>query len=215
MKYEIDGIEKGKTIKSVQIVDTTKPVLYLGSNTNNKVKVIMVDYLDGTQDIFEFNEEALKRIQNMVDTQAKTFVDQNDNVETWFKINIMIAVLSLFVFIITTFVEVSMMSVIVSFGKVGIMSAIVSALTAGNAVRLNAKNKNIKKHKIYVDKIMGKLEEYNEILKKENGLSKEPNKELVNIINIDKKSVKELEYIGNKIERYNEIEGKSPKKKTL
>lgn len=208
MKYEIDGIEKGKIIKSVQIVDTNKPVLYLGSNTNNKVKVIMVDYLDGTQDVFEFNEETLKRIQNKVDAQAQIFVNkEKDKFPAWFEVNVVVAGIALIVAIATSFGDALI--------TVGILPTIISILCAGNAVRVNAKNKNIKKHKIYVEKIMGKLEEYNEILKKENGLSKEANKNLVDIINIDKKSVKELEQIGNKIERYNEIEGKSPKKKSL
>lgn len=211
MKYEIEGIEKGRTIKSVQVVNS-KPV---ENEKRKNIKVIMVDYLDGTQDVFEFNEETLKKIQSMVDTQAKSFVDNQKDKFPWFEINGIIAALSCLIFFLTTFVEVSMMSVIISFGKVGMLSAIVFALTVCNAARLKFKENNIKKHEIYVDKIMGKLEEYNEILKKENALSKEPNKELVNIINIDKNSVKELEHIGNKIERYNEIEGKSPKKKSL
>ena len=210
MKYEIKDLEKGKTIKSVQVIDTNRPVLYLGSNTNNKVKVIMVDYLDGTQDIFEFNEETLKRLQNKVDAQAKMFVDKHKGniLILWLLFNVAI--------FFGTLVGVSFVATC-NIGTIpeAILMGILSVVSAGNAARLNAKNKNIKKHKIYVEKIMGKLEEYNEILKKENSLSKESNKELVNIINIDNKSVKELEYIGNKIERYNEIEGKSPKKKSL
>lgn len=207
MKYEINGIEKGKTIKSVQVIDTNKPILYLGANTNNKIKVIMVDYLDGTQDIFEFNEETLNRIKNMVDNQAKTFIDnENKKFPIWFEANVVLSIGALLLVAGGIFDKATIFV---------IMSAVASFVFASNAVRINAKNKNVKKHRIYVDKIMGKLEEYNEILKKENTLSKEQNKSLIDIINIDKKSIKELEQIGNKIERYNEIEGKSPKKKSL
>ena len=207
MKYEINGIEKGRTIKSVQIIDTNKPVLYLGSNESNKIKVIMVDYLDGTQDVFEFNEDTLKRIQNKVDAQAQTFVNkQKDKFPLSFEVNAVLSVVALLLVMVGIFEKSIVLSIIF---------AVLSFVFASNAVRLNAKKQNIKKHRIYVEKIMGKLEEYNEILKKENALSKEVNKNLVDMINIDKSSVKELEYIGNKIERYNEIEGKSPKKKTL
>ncbi len=207
MKYEIDGIEKGKTIKSVQLVNQPTPVAYFPSTGSNRMQVIMVDYLDGTQDVFEFNEETLKNIKNMVGTQAKTFVEkQKDKFTFWFETNAGASVLTLICTVCTIFDKTIILTYIF---------AIASFVFAGNAVRLNDKNKSIKKHRIYVEKIMGKLEEYNEILKKENSLSKEENKKLVDIINIDKKSVKELEHIGNKIERYNEIEGKSPKKKSL
>ena len=168
----------------------------------------MVDYLDGTQDIFEFNEETLNKIQNKVDAQAKMFVDkENVKFPLWFEANAFLSFGALMLAISGVFYEKMIIF--------GIMSAAASLVFAGNAARIHAKNKNIKKHRIYVEKIMGKLEEYNEILKKENALSKEQNKNLVDIINIDKSSVKELEQIGNKIERYNDIEGKSPKKKTL
>lgn len=207
MKYEIDGIEKGKTIKSVQVVNQATPVACFPSTGSNRMQVIMVDYLDGTQDVFKFNEETLKNIKNMVDTQAKKFVDnQKGKFPKWLEVNAGLSG-SFLAFTVATIFDKAFIPTIIF--------AVLSFAFAGNAVRINAKNKNIKKHKIYVEKIIGKLEEYNEILKKENGLSKEPNKELVSIINIDKKSVKELEHIGNKIERYNEIEGKSPKKKTL
>ena len=208
MKYEIDGIEKGRTIKSVQVIDTTKPVLYLGANTNNKVKVIMINYLDGTQDVVEFNEETLKRIQNIVDSQAQTFVNKEKRkFPAWFEVNVILSGIAIVLSVTGILVDKMILF--------GIISAAASLMFGVNAVRINAIDKNVKKHKIYVEKIMGKLEEYNEIIKKENALSKEVNKNLVDIINIDKKSVKELEQIGNKIERYNEIEGKSPKKKSL
>ena len=208
MKYEIDGIEKGRTIKSVQVIDTTKPILYLGSNEKNKIKVIMVDYLDGTQDVVEFNEETLKRIQNIVDSQAQTFVNkEKGKFPAWLEVNVILSGIAIVLSVTGILVDKMILF--------GIISAAASLMFGVNAVRINAIDKNVKKHKIYVEKIMGKLEEYNEILKKENALSKEVNKNLVDIINIDKKSVKELEQIGNKIERYNEIEGKSPKKKSL
>lgn len=200
MKYEIKGIEKGKTIKSVQIVNSDKRVLE--GEKLEKIKVIMVNYLDGTQDVFEFNKETLNRIKNMVDTQAKTFVDKQKDKFPWLGINVGLAVCGgLFITVLSPI-------------SAALMALIVLALLT-NATRLKIKENNLIKHQLYVDKIMGKLEEYNDILRKENALSKSENKELVNIINIDKKSIKELEHIGNKIERYNEIEGKSPKKKSL
>ena len=209
MKYEIKDLEKGRTIKSVQIVKGKKNThINLGEIVPVSVDLIMVDYLDGTQDVFEFNEETLKRIQNKVDYQVKLFVNQEKvKFPLWFESNVTLAVSALLVGLAATFYDKILVA--------GIISAAASLVFTGNAIRLNSKNKNIKKHKIYVDKIMGKLEEYNDILKKENALSKEVNKNLVDIINIDNKSVKELEYIGNKIERYNDIEGKSPKKKSL
>lgn len=206
MKYAIEGIEKGRTIKSVQIVDCAKK-----TEESSKVlsaKVIMVDYLDGTQDVFEFNEETLKKIQNMVDAQAKIFVNkQKGKFPAWFEVNIILSGIAIILSAAGILADKMILF--------GIISAVASLVFAGNAVRINTIDKNVKKHKIYVEKIMGKLEEYNEILKKENQFNKTTNKELVDIINIDKQSVKKLEQIGNKIERYNEIEGKSPKKKSL
>ena len=208
MKYEIDGIEKGKTIKSVQIVNKATKFEVFSSTGCNTMKVIMVDYLDGTQDVFEFNEETLRRIQNKVSDQAQMFVSQQKEAfPLSFEVNVIFTFLGFLLASTALFVDGMII--------LGIISSVLSLVCGSNAVRLNNKNQSIRKHKIYVEKIMGNLEEYNEILKKENGLSKESNKELVNIINIDNKSVKELEYIGNKIERYNEIEGKSPKKKSL
>lgn len=206
MKYEIDGIEKGRTIKSVQFINRSGKTQTNG--LPEKIKIIMVDYLDGTQDVFEFNEETLDRIKNKVDTQAKTFVDgQKDKFPLLAECNAILALIAVVLSVVLIFVDKTIIF--------GVISAITSFALACNAARIYTKNRSIKKHQIYINKIMGKLEEYNEILKKEKVLSKENNKELVNIINIDDKTIKQLEDIGNKIERYNEIEGKSPKKKTL
>ena len=52
MKYSIEGIEKSRIIKSTQII-----------NKKDSDKAIIVNYLDGTQDVFDLNNENLKRIE--------------------------------------------------------------------------------------------------------------------------------------------------------
>ena len=46
MKYSVKKEEKAQTIKSTQII-----------NKKGFGRAIMVDYLDGTQDVFELNDD--------------------------------------------------------------------------------------------------------------------------------------------------------------
>lgn len=209
MKYSIEGIEKGKTIKSVQVVDGIKAT---GNKETmlraNAAKIVMVDYLDGTQDVFEFDEATINRIQSVVDAQAKVFVEKSKaKFPLWGEINAVIS--GLCTATAYTFYPNLMGMIIGAAGTIFFL---------GNAIRIGIKNQNIKKHEIYVSRIMGKLDEYRNILEKEKYLSKTNSKhygEPEKIINIDKKTISELEYIGNKVERYQYIEGKSPKVKSL
>lgn len=210
MKYKIDDIEKGKTIKSVQIVNSTKKGLE--NEKSEKIKVIMVNYLDGTQDVFEFNEETLNKIQEIVDKQAQAFVKDRKN---RFPIEASLGFL-LFVGIVSGIVCPAMISTNSLFAAVLGLASVTSLL---GVLKLNSIRTSIEKHKIYVNKIMNKLQEYNEIVSKENEFvqvsSKDKLRKPIDIVNIDNKSIDELNYIGDKIERYNEIDGKKPKTKSL
>lgn len=209
MKYEIKGIEKGKTIKSVQVVDGAKlEKRPSGMLKTNSSKLIMVDYLDGTQDVFEFDEKTINRIQNIVDAQASCFVSvESEKMPLWGEFNYVFSGACILI-------ALNLLNSII--GMAICCSGAIIFL--GNGIRIKLREKSLKKHIIYEDKIQGKLEEYRNILEKEKHLSKTNSKqhnEMEPVINIDNKSIKELEYIGNKIERYNEIDDKNPKVKTL
>ena len=64
MKYSIEGVEDGIVIGSVK--------------KNNKGQTLTVSYLDGTKDVVDFNEENMKKIVEIMEKQAKRYVESSE-----------------------------------------------------------------------------------------------------------------------------------------
>lgn len=206
MKYSIEGIDKTNIIKSTQILETSSRT---GESKPNKA--IMVNYLDGTQDVFEFTKENLDTIKEIAEAQAEIYIKNKDK-----KIVTIAAVRNINVglIIISLLLVITLASTLLKIGVIAAFSILITIIISVS----NRKIKDIKKYDLYVNNIKNKLESYKEILAKEQSLVKSKNKnvpKLENVFDLDKVSLKQLEEINNKVERYNEIDGKSPKKKSL
>lgn len=222
MKYEIKGIEKGKTIKSVEVIKKSKDCCVItdydrmgeveyGRKTEQTTKIIIVNYLDGTQDILNFTAETLKKIENIMTSQAKEYIDKNSKsfwISPTFRLMLVIGAIVCAGYGLCTGLSVPS---IVIFGSGTILFG--AAATVGTV-----KAQYVKKYNLFLKKVAGKLNEYVEILRKENELVAKKEQKTAKILGIrelDKTSTKTLQAIVTKVERYNEIDGKTPKIKTL
>lgn len=196
MKYEIEGIERSRTIKSIQVI-------------KKKVnRAIMVNYLDGTQDVFEFTKENLSTIESIMNEQAQEFIKKNDpkTYETMKKILTTLSVIG----------GIAGLS-LVAFDILG-PAIIALALGAGSLV-LDAetikKENYAKKYKLYLDSTRNKIKEYEDILAIESMLTntKKGTNKLRDIDSLDKVSLKYVESVETKVNRYSDIN--KPKTKTL
>ena len=215
MKYSIDGISKEKTIKSVELVkkgqEGKKRKSQKEEASVQTTSVIMVNYLDGTQDIFDFNAETLKRIETIMTSQAKEHVEKNSK-SLWLNPSLRL-IFAVGALIAAGFAVGSGLSVLPTtlFGSI-------AALLGTTAIVGTVKAQDVKKYNLFLKKVSGKLNEYIEILRKENALvdkKEQQSAKITGIRELDKTSTKTLQTIATKVERYNEIEGKSPKTKTL
>lgn len=216
MKYSIDGISKEKTIRSVELVKKGKENKKSQSKTDVIIeipesKVIMVNYLDGTQDIFDFNAETLKRIENIMTSQAKEYVEKNSK-------NLLLNPTLRLIFIVGAIVAAGLVIGVelptFTTALIGSTSIILGAAAISGTV----KAQDVKKYNLFLKKVSGKLNEYIEILKKENELvarKEQKTAKITGIRELDKTSVKTLNKIVTKVDRYQEIDGKGQKTKTL
>lgn len=219
MKYSIEGISKEKTIKSVELIKKSKNYVVTKNDRMDlqvdkeqvPTKIIAVNYLDGTQDIFEFTEETLKRIEDIMLSQAKYYVDKNSKKLLFDgKLQFCLTILAVLSTVACAF---GVSSILLSAGF-GIL-AVSSGLTA---IVCGVKKHDVKKYEFFLKQVIDKLENYKQILDKENSLAKSKTPKsstLSGIMDLDKTPTKSLNSIVTKVERYNEIEGKSPKRKTL
>lgn len=215
MKYSIEGISKEKTIKSVELVkkrqEDKKRKVQTEDKTTQTTNMIIVNYLDGTQDIFDFNVETLKRIENIMTSQAKEYVDKNSKsfwVNPTFRLMLMLGAIICAGYGLCTGLSIPSVAIFGSGAVILGTAAIVGTI----------KDKDIKKYNFYLKSVSGKLNEYIEILKKENALvdkKEQQNVKITGIRELDKTSTKTLNEIVTKVERHHEIEGKSPKIKNL
>ena len=202
MKYKIDGIEASETIKSTQVI-----------NTKNK-KIIMVNYLDGTQDVFELNDDILNKIETMMNYQAQRYCKENDRYEALFSYKLFKIMLKAIAIVFGT------ASVVFIFNH-ALISTILSALATGIMVGLLARasydEKYYLKYKLYLNSTMNKLQEYKDIIAKEKQLSLSKSKsndcKINNIGDLDNVSYKYVKSIETKVDRYNAID--KQKTKTL
>lgn len=204
MKYSIDGIANGRIIASVRKVK------------GKKKHYIAVDYLDDTQDVFEFSKENIERIDAIMNEQAKKYTVNKDSKLSRLKfikiLTIILLLLSCVGFGVSSLILNSVIATL----------PIIFGVSAVAAIAINVdcqrKTTDIKKYDLYISRIMERIDEYQQIVNKEQELA--PEKEINDfdsIRDLDRTSLKELIQINDKIDRYSEIdqERQNVKVKTL
>lgn len=204
MKYSIEGIEKSRIIKSTQII-----------NKKDSDKAIIVNYLDGTQDVFDLNNENLKRIEEIAEEQGKMFVSKKGKIlkrrELFFLICVMIFAGMLMISVglkiylgATIYTTIAWLASLLS----GLMVVI-------SKLNMKSKEKYINKYQLYFEQVKNKLSDYQQILEKEKQLTKQKNNDSVklnSVLDLDNVSLKQVESINEKVERYYKVDRQKVKK---
>lgn len=204
MKYSIEGIEKSRIIKSTQII-----------NKKDSDKAIIVNYLDGTQDVFDLNNENLKRIEEIAEEQGKMFVSKKEKIlkrrELFFLICVMIFAGMLMISVglkiylgATIYTTIAWLASLLS----GLMVVI-------SKLNMKSKEKYINKYQLYFEQVKNKLSDYQQILEKEKQLTKQKNNDSVklnSVLDLDNVSLKQVESINEKVERYYKVDRQKVKK---
>jgi len=214
MKYSIDGISKERTIKSVDVVKMVEEVEQ-GENSKEQQeqknkRIIVVNYLDGTQDIFDFSLVTLRQIEDIMLAQGKKYVAKgskkiflNSNIHALFA---GMAVLSggAAAFVASPLVAVALGVTAISCGTAAVVG--------------HVKKQDYKKYEFFFRKVADKLDDYKKILATEQEIA-EPKStkstKMTGIRQLDNTSMRSLETIVTKVERYHEIEKGRQKVKTL
>ena len=204
MKYSIEGIEKSRIIKSTQII-----------NKKDSDKAIIVNYLDGTQDVFDLNNENLKRIEEIVEEQGKIFVSKKEKIlkrrELFFQTCIMV-----FAGILMISVSLKIYLGATIYTTIGWLASLLSGLmVVVSKLNMKSKEKYIKKYQLYFEQVKNKLSDYQQILEKEKQLTKQKNNDSVklnSVLDLDNVSLKQVESINEKVERYYKVDRQKVKK---
>lgn len=200
MKYNIEGINDKEVIKAIEII-----------SDKHVKKAIDVIYLDEKKDRVAYNDEIYNRIINIMTEQARKYVSEKDKkikdlkndkkAIVWVDIILLILALSSFCAslpIVTTIGSLSLGFVLSIFTPI-----------------INNKIKDLEKYAMYLDGFQKDIEEYKEIIAKEEQLGKEKslaevfNMNLHDITVLDKYNLKELKEIREKVVRYNKLVGVS------
>lgn len=204
MKYSIEGIEKSRIIKSTQII-----------NKKDSDKAIIVNYLDGTQDVFDLNNENLKRIEEIAEEQGKIFVSKKGKIlkrrELFFLICVMIFAGML---MISVGLKIYLGATI--YTTIAWLASLLSGLmVVVSKLNMKSKEKYIKKYQLYFEQVKNKLSDYQQILEKEKQLTKQKNNDSVklnSVLDLDNVSLKQVESINEKVERYYKVDRQKVKK---
>ncbi len=204
MKYSIEGIEKSRIIKSTQII-----------NKKDSDKAIIVNYLDGTQDVFDLNNENLKRIEEIAEEQGKMFVSKKGKIlkrrELFFLICVMIFAGML---MISVGLKIYLGATI--YTTIAWLASLLSGLmVVVSKLNMKSKEKYIKKYQLYFEQVKNKLSDYQQILEKEKQLTKQKNNDSVklnSVLDLDNVSLKQVESINEKVERYYKVDRQKVKK---
>ena len=220
MKYSIDGVVKGKTIKSVDVIKQTKGGAPIQSDRMGEVKtsektinVIVVNYLDGTQDVFEFNAQMLANIEQTMIKQAESYAEKRSTKNIGYIISQIGCLLVAGGGIAMTIMSNGLLQLIISLAVVAASGAV--------AVNLQAKKNDLKKYELFIQKAMGKVDDYKKIIAEEAKLSKTKAKKdpkFTGIRDLDRTSMQSLNQVINKVERYQgyeETESKGQKVKSI
>lgn len=204
MKYSIEGIEKSRIIKSTQII-----------NKKDSDKAVIVNYLDGTQDVFDLNNENLKRIEEIAEEQGKMFVSKKGKIlkrrELFFLICVMVFAGML---MISVGLKIYLGATI--YTTISWLASLLSCLmVVVSKLNMKSKEKYIKKYQLYFEQVKNKLSDYQQILEKEKQLTKQKNNDSVklnSVLDLDNVSLKQVESINEKVERYYKIDIQKVKK---
>ncbi len=204
MKYSIEGIEKSRIIKSTQII-----------NKKDSDKAVIVNYLDGTQDVFDLNNENLKKIEEIAEEQGKMFVSKKGKIlkrrELFFLICVMIFAGML---MISVGLKIYLGATI--YTTIAWLASLLSGLmVVVSKLNMKSKEKYIKKYQLYFEQVKNKLSDYQQILEKEKQLTKQKNNDSVklnSVLDLDNVSLKQVESINEKVERYYKVDRQKVKK---
>lgn len=208
MKYSIEGLVKSRTIRSTQII-----------NKKDSGKAIIVNYLDGTQDVFELNNENLEQIRKISESQGKKFILQDSkNLRTrklamninLFVFGVMVVVSALSIPAIVTLNGVVLFNIIE-----WIITLLLGLMSIVSTLNVKSKKKYIKKYQLYFEQVKDKLNDYNKILEKEKQLTKKKNNDSVkldSVLDLDNVSLKQVESINEKVDRYYKVDREKVKK---
>lgn len=204
MKYSVEGIEKSRIIKSTQII-----------NKKDSDKAIIVNYLDGTQDVFDLNNENLKKIEEIAEEQGKMFVSKKGKIlkrrELFFLICVMIFAGML---MISVGLKIYLGATI--YTTIAWLASLLSGLmVVVSKLNMKSKEKYINKYQLYFEQVKNKLSDYQQILEKEKQLTKQKNNDSVklnSVLDLDNVSLKQVESINEKVERYYKVDRQKVKK---
>lgn len=204
MKYSIEGIEKSRIIKSTQII-----------NKKDSDKAVIVNYLDGTQDVFDLNNENLKRIEEIAEEQGKMFVSKKGKIlkrrELFFLMCVMVFAGML---MISVGLKIYLGATI--YTTIAWLASLLSGLmVVVSKLNMKSKEKYIKKYQLYFEQVKNKLSDYQQILEKEKQLTKQKNNDSVklnSVLDLDNVSLKQVESINEKVERYYKVDRQKVKK---
>lgn len=204
MKYSIEGIEKSRIIKSTQII-----------NKKDSDKAVIVNYLDGTQDVFDLNNENLKKIEEIAEEQGKMFVSKKGKIlkrrELFFLIYVMIFPGML---MISVGLKIYLGATI--YTTIAWLASLLSGLmVVVSKLNMKSKEKYINKYQLYFEQVKNKLSDYQQILEKEKQLTKQKNNDSVklnSVLDLDNVSLKQVESINEKVERYYKVDRQKVKK---
>lgn len=204
MKYSIEGIEKSRIIKSTQII-----------NKKDSDKAVIVNYLDGTQDVFDLNNENLKKIEEIAEEQGKMFVSKKGKIlkrrELFFLICVMVFAGML---MISVGLKIYLGATI--YTTIAWLASLLSGLmVVVSKLNMKSKEKYINKYQLYFEQVKNKLSDYQQILEKEKQLTKQKNNDSVklnSVLDLDNVSLKQVESINEKVERYYKVDRQKVKK---
>lgn len=212
MKYSVDGLAKGKIIKSVDVIKQSKTDKRIKDSSFKKATadVLVVNYLDGTQDIFEFNPKILNNIEQIMINQAEIYASKKKTKNIGYIISqigcLLIAIGALFL-------------AVASAGLLQFIVAIALIIGSGAiALNLQQKKNDLKKYELFIKNAIYKVFEYKNIISNESNFIKSKSKrncDFSGIRDLDKVSLKELNQVINKVDRYEDYKEKEPKRQKV
>ena len=204
MKYSIEGIEKSRIIKSTQII-----------NKKDSDKAIIVNYLDGTQDVFDLNNENLKRIEEIAEEQGQMFVSKKGKILKRRELLFLICVM-IFAGMLMISVGLKIYLGATIYTTIAWLASLLSGLMVViSKLNMKSKEKYINKYQLYFEQVKNKLSDYQQILEKEKQLTKQKNNDSVklnSVLDLDNVSLKQVESINEKVERYYKVDRQKVKK---
>lgn len=204
MKYSIEGIEKSRIIKSTQII-----------NKKDSDKAVIVNYLDGTQDVFDLNNENLKKIEEIAEEQGKMFVSKKGKILKRRELLFLICVM-IFAGMLMISVGLKIYLGATIYTTIAWLASLLSGLmVVVSKLNMKSKEKYINKYQLYFEQVKNKLSDYQQILEKEKQLTKQKNNDSVklnSVLDLDNVSLKQVESINEKVERYYKVDRQKVKK---